>query len=452
MNRYFGTDGIREKVNEKIDCNFMINLALAIKVGLFENKDRPKIVLGLDPRNSSIMLAYSLMAGFGQNGIDVDYIGVVTTPMVSFITQSGYDLGVMISASHNPYYYNGVKIFNHLGEKISKEDEMKIENNLIEGKESCTKVENLGKIIHRYDLPNQYFSYLKSLYNPSDKVYKIGFDCAFGSAANVVQRVYEGLGIDFILINNNPDGLNINDKCGATNLEGLIELVKRENLDIGFAFDGDGDRLMVVANSGEVIDGDYLLGLFSYYYKAKRLLENDKVVGTIITNIGLKKYLNSLNIELLESFVGDKEVYNLMKKECANLGSEQSGHVICRDYLNTGDGILSSIMFINALNHLKINCCDVVKMWKKYPQISKDITIDEAIKNDLLEEENFKKIISQHQKKLPVDSKLVIRASGTEAKIRIMVEAKDIKKGQEVVKNLIESVEKYINNRKKSLS
>lgn len=446
MNRLFGTDGIRGKVNKTLTNDLVFNLGLNIKKVLSEEKHTPKVLIGIDPRNSSVMLASALISALLSVGCDIDYLGVTSTPSVAYLVKRyGYDIGIMISASHNAFEYNGIKIFNCYGEKLEDELEDKLEK-AINGSEKpqFVTVESIGKLKHKRELIDEYISYLASIskLNSPNKL-NIIVDCANGSTSEISKKLLSKLNINTIYINDKPDGFNINYNSGATNLKSLTQKVIEYNFDLGVAFDGDGDRIMIVDNKGNLLDGDYILSVIAVYLRSINKLKNDTIVGTIMTNLGLINYLKKSQINLIQTKVGDRFVYEKMKSEGYSLGGEASGHIIIRDYLQTGDGLLSLIILLNALEKMQINVSEIKDIWKKTPQKTINIKSCEKEKICFLNDDIIKKYLKDLEENLGENTRIVVRTSGTEELIRVMVESSD----EKIIQEYLEKIELFIKER-----
>ena len=446
MNRLFGTDGIRGKVNKTLTNDLVFNLGLNIKKVLSEEKHTPKVLIGIDPRNSSVMLASALISALLSVGYDIDYLGVTSTPSVAYLVKRyGYDIGIMISASHNTFEYNGIKIFNCYGEKLEDELEDKLEK-AINGSENpqFVTVESIGKLKHKKELIDEYINYLASIskLNSPNKL-NIIVDCANGSTSEISKKLLSKLNINTIYINDKPDGININYNSGATNLKSLTQKVIEYNFDLGVAFDGDGDRIMIVDNKGNLLDGDYILSVIAVYLRSINKLKNDTIVGTIMTNLGLINYLKKSQINLIQTKVGDRFVYEKMKSEGYSLGGEASGHIIIRDYLQTGDGLLSLIILLNALEKMQINVTKIKDIWKKTPQKTINIKSSEKEKICFLNDNIIKKYLKDLEENLGENTRIVVRTSGTEELIRVMVESSD----EKIIQEYLEKIELFIKER-----
>ena len=423
MGKYFGTDGFRGEAN--------INLTVehAFKVGrylgyYYGKNHKARVVIGKDTRRSSYMFEYALVAGLTASGADVYLLHVTTTPSVSYVVRSeNFDCGIMISASHNPYYDNGIKILNGKGSKLEAEVEEFIEAYIDnEGEEiPLATRENIGKTIDYAIGRNRYIGYLISLATRSFKDIKVGLDCANGASFSIAKGVFDALGAETYVINNNPNGLNINENSGSTHIEVLREYVLENGLDVGFAYDGDADRCLAVDDKGNIIDGDLILYICGSYMKERGELKNNTIVTTIMSNLGLYKALDELGIDYEKTSVGDKYVYENMVKGGYSLGGEQSGHIIFSKHAMTGDGILTSLKLMEVMLEMKMKLSDIIKDITLYPQILKNVRVTDK---DLVQEDaQVKETVEKVANALGDDGRILVRASGTEPLIRIMVEA-----------------------------
>ena len=423
MGKYFGTDGFRGEANVKLTVEH------AYKVGrflgwYFGREHKANIVIGKDTRRSSYMFEYSLVAGLTASGADAYLLHVTTTPSVSYVVRTEeFDCGIMISASHNPFYDNGIKIINGSGHKMEAGVEEMIEK-YIDGEMEeipfATK-ENIGRTVDYVAGRNRYIGYLISIATRSFKKYRIGLDCANGSSSAIAKSVFDALGAKTYVINNDPDGTNINTNCGSTHIEALQQLVKEKKLDIGFAYDGDADRCLAVDENGEVADGDKILYVCGKYLKENGKLNNDTVVTTIMSNLGLYKAFDRAGIQYEKTAVGDKYVYENMVKNGHCLGGEQSGHIIFSKHATTGDGILTSLMIMEVLTEKKQSLAALTEDLTIYPQLLKNVRV--ADKQEARENEAVVAAVSGVAEKLGDEGRILVRESGTEPVIRVMVEA-----------------------------
>ena len=423
MAKYFGTDGFRGEANE------VLTVEHAFKVGrylgwYYGQEHKARVVIKKDTRRSSYMFEYALAAGLTASGADAYLLHVTTTPSVSYVTRTeDFDCGIMISASHNPFYDNGIKIINGKGHKMEAEVEEKIEA-YIDGETGelpLAKKEAIGRTIDYAAGRNRYIGHLISLATRSFKDMRIGLDCANGSAFAIAKSVYDALGAKTYVINNEPDGTNINTNCGSTHIEVLQEYVKEKQLDIAFAFDGDADRCIAVDENGKVVDGDLILYVCGKYLKEQGRLEGDTIVTTIMSNLGLYKACDKVGIKYEKTAVGDKYVYENMMKNNFCLGGEQSGHIIFSKHATTGDGILTSLMVMEVVMEKKQSLAKLTEEVKIYPQLLKNVRV--ADKKTARENPKVVQAVDAVTEALGDDGRILVRESGTEPVIRVMVEA-----------------------------
>ena len=437
-NKYFGTDGFRGEAN--VDLTSMH----AYKVGRFlgwyyatersgcvKPGYRPKIVIGKDTRRSSYMLEYSLVAGITASGADAYMLHVTTTPSVSYVTrQDQFDCGIMITASHNPYYDNGIKVLNRYGEKLDDETtaliEAYLDGNLkelgIKGADiAFAHRDRIGCIVDYVSGRNRYVGYLISLASHSYKNFRIGLDCANGASWMIAKSVFGALGAQTYVIGAEPDGLNVNDRCGSTQMENLVKLVKNQHLDVGFAFDGDADRCIAVDENGKIVDGDIMLYILGKRLKSRGVLNSDTVVATIMSNSGLIKSFSKIGIQCVETAVGDRFVYEKMQENDYCLGGEQSGHIILKKYATTGDGILTALMIMEELCDLKASLSELSEPVTLYPQYMKNVRVKD--KQAVMHDAEVLKELSEVEKLIDGTGRALLRQSGTEPVIRIMIES-----------------------------
>lgn len=423
MGKYFGTDGFRGEAN--VDLTY----EHAIKIGRFlgwyygENEGRTsKIVIGKDTRRSSYMFEYALAAGITASGGDAYIMHVTTTPSVSYITRTDrFDCGIMISASHNPYYDNGIKLLNRDGEKMSEETILQIENYLDGNLDIPLATRNIGRTIDYVEGRNRYIGYLISLSKYSFKGVKVGLDAANGSAWAIAKSVFDALGAQTYVINNSPNGFNINKDCGSTHIEVLQQYVIDNGLDIGFAFDGDADRCLCVDDKGNILTGDHIIYIYGRYLKERGKLFNNKVVTTVMSNFGLYKALDKVGIEYDKTNVGDKYVYENMKETGNRFGGEQSGHIIFLKYASTGDGILTSIKMMEVMIAKEKSMSELAEPLVYYPQVLKNVNVKS--KPDAQNDPDVQAAVQKISNDLGDDGRILVRESGTEPVIRVMVEA-----------------------------
>ena len=439
MGKYFGTDGFRGKANETLTSGhaYKIGRYLGWYLSGIEKDHRARVVIGKDTRKSGYMLEYALVAGLCASGADAYLLHVTTTPSVSYIVKKdGFDCGIMISASHNPYYDNGIKLLNSKGEKIEAEVEEKIETYFDENipvipHATC---EDLGKAVDYSSGRDAYADFLKGLIKPDTTGLRVGIDCANGSASTIAPRIFEALTPGVEIINASPDGLNINLDCGSTHIENLVSLVKEKKLDVGFAFDGDADRCIAVNEKGEVVDGDIIMYLCGTYMKEQGRLKGNTVVTTVMSNMGLYKALAKKDILTEQTAVGDKYVSEKMVEGDFMIGGEQSGHIIFREFASTGDGILTALMILDVMNGRGLPLGKMCEEIRIYPQLLKNIRVKD--KKETRENENVKKAVAKVEEALGDTGRILVRESGTEQKLRVMVEAET----DEICEKYVDSV------------
>lgn len=438
MGKYFGTDGFRGKANE------VLTVEHAFKVGRFlgwyygKDGHKARIVIGKDTRRSSYMFEYALVAGLTASGADAYLLHVTTTPSVSYVVRTeDFDCGIMISASHNPYYDNGIKVLNGFGQKMEAEVEAKIEqyiDGIFEEDVPLMTEEKIGCAIDYSAGRNRYVGYLISIATRSFKNFRVGLDCSNGSSFAIAKSVFNALGAKTYVISNNPDGTNINTNCGSTHIEQLQAFVKEKQLDVGFAYDGDADRCIAVDGEGNVVDGDLILYVCGRFMKEQGKLEGDTVVTTIMSNIGLYKAFDKIGIHYEKTAVGDKYVHENMNQNGYCLGGEQSGHIIFSQYAQTGDGILTSLMLMEAIIETKTPLAELAKKVQIFPQLLVNVRVKD--KQSVLDNEAVQGAITKVEEQLGSDGRILVRPSGTEPLIRVMVEAKT----DEICKQYVDSV------------
>ena len=423
MGKYFGTDGFRGEAN--VDLKVTHAYKVGRYLGYYYGKDhRPTMVIGKDTRRSSYMFEYALVAGLTASGADVKLLHVTTTPSVAYVVKTeGADCGIMISASHNPYYDNGIKIINGNGCKVEAEVEELIEQ-YIDGEEDSIPLATKDKIGRTTDYSvgrHRYIGYLMSLATRSFKNVKVGLDLANGSATTVAKGVFDALGAKTYVINNDPDGTNINENAGSTHIKVLQKFVKDNGLDVGFAYDGDADRCFAVDDEGNIVDGDMIMYICGRYLKDRGELNNNTVVTTVMSNLGLYKAFDACGISYEKTAVGDKYVNECMMENGHSIGGEQSGHIIFSKYATTGDGILTSLMVMEVMLESKKKLSELLKDLKIYPQVMKNVRV--RSKEEALNDEDVLRVRDEIEKELGDDGRILLRKSGTEPVVRIMVEA-----------------------------
>ena len=445
MGKYFGTDGFRGEANVglTVDHAFGIGRYLGWYYGK-KNGKKARIVIGKDTRRSSYMFEYALAAGLTASGADAYLLHVTTTPSVSYVARTeDFDCGIMISASHNPYYDNGIKLINAAGEKMDEETIEKVESYLDgnEGEVPLAVREELGKTIDYAAGRNRYIGYLISLATRSYKGVRVGLDCANGSSWMIAKSVFDALGAKTYVVGNDPDGLNINRECGSTHIENLQKLVREEKLDVGFAFDGDADRCLCVDENGEEVNGDHIIYIYGRYLKERGKLVGNKVVTTVMSNFGLYKALDEIGVEYEKTKVGDKYVYENMSANGYRLGGEESGPIIFRKYATTGDGILTAIKMMEVILEKKMPLSELAAPMKMYPQVLKNVRVTD--KRAAQDDEAVQAAVKAAAEALGDDGRILVRESGTEPVVRVMVEATD----KAVCEQYVDSVVRVIEER-----
>ena len=456
MGKYFGTDGFRG------EANVTLNADHAFKVGRFlgwyytqikrrNGQDSPaRIVIGKDTRRSSYMFEYSLVGGLVASGADAYLLHVTTTPSVAYVVRTeGFDCGIMISASHNPYYDNGIKLINGFGEKMDEGVTSLIED-YIDGKLEAfghkweelplAKREQIGRTVDHVSGRNRYIGYLISLGMYSFKGVKVGLDCANGSSWNIAKNVFDALGAKTYVINADPDGYNINTNAGSTHIEVLQKYVVENGLDIGFAYDGDADRCLCVDEKGNVVTGDHILYIYGRYMKERGKLLGNTVVTTVMSNFGLYKAFDELGIDYAKTAVGDKYVYEYMMTNGCRLGGEQSGHIIFSKYASTGDGILTSLKMMEVMMAKKKTMSQLCEGLTIYPQVLKNVNV--ADKAAAQADPDVQAAVAEVAAKLGDSGRILVRESGTEPKIRVMVEAESMEICREYVDFVVDTIKR----------
>lgn len=423
MGKYFGTDGFRGEANK------VLTVEHAFKVGRYlgwhyGKKHRARVVIGKDTRRSSYMFEYALVAGLTSSGADVFLLHVTTTPSVSYVARTEeFDCGIMISASHNPFYDNGIKLINGMGHKIEAAVEAEVEA-YIDGEIPeipYATGEDIGRTTDYVAGRNRYIGHLISLATRSFEGVKVGLDCSNGSAFTIAKSIYDALGAKTYVINNEPNGLNINTNCGSTHIEILQRFVKEKELDVAFAYDGDADRCIAVDELGRVVDGDLILYVCGKYLKEQGRLNKDTIVTTVMSNLGLYKACDKIGLKYEQTAVGDKYVHENMVENNYSLGGEQSGHIIFSKYAKTGDGILTSLMLMEVILEKKQSLGTLIEEVKIFPQLLKNVRV--ADKKEARENEKVIAAVKAVEEALGSDGRILVRESGTEPVVRVMVEA-----------------------------
>jgi phosphoglucosamine mutase len=438
----FGTDGVRGVANKDLTAELAVDLAIAAahilgEIGAFADH-RPKAIVGQDSRASGDFLEAAVVAGLTSAGVDVYRVGVLPTPAISYLVkESGADLGVMISASHNPMPDNGIKFFARGGDKLADSVEAQIEAHLGEPWDRPTG-KDVGRIINDDSAKQKYLSHLLATINTDLAGLKVVVDCANGAASFVAPLAYEKAGAKVTAISAMPTGWNINENCGSTHLESLIAEVKRTGADLGVAHDGDADRCLLIDNQGEVIDGDYILMILANALMSENKLNKKTVVGTVMSNLGFVNAMEADGVAVVKTAVGDRYVLENMLVNNYSLGGEQSGHVILREFSNTGDGLLTALQVMQVVVKSKKSLSELAAKMKKYPQVL--INVKDVKREKLAASNKISNYIAEQEKILGSNGRILVRASGTESLIRVMVEAKEMQIAQKIADSLAELV------------
>lgn len=441
MGKYFGTDGFRGEANVDLTVEhaYKVGRFLGWYYGQKKPDEKCRIVIGKDTRRSSYMFEYSLVAGLTASGAEAYLLHVTTTPSVSYVVRTeGFDCGIMISASHNPYYDNGIKVINEKGEKLEESVIEQIEAYLdgALGEIPFAKKDEIGRTVDFAAGRNRYIGYLISIATRSFKNMKVALDCANGSASAIAKNVFDALGAETHVINNEPNGLNINTNCGSTHIEYLQEFVKTEGCDVGFAYDGDADRCIAVDGAGNVVDGDVIMYICGKYMKEQGSLFNNTVVTTVMSNFGLYKAFDREGISYEKTAVGDKYVYENMSATGNCLGGEQSGHIIFSKHATTGDGILTSLKVMEVILEKKQTLEKLASEVQIYPQVLKNVRVKD--KKAAQDDEAVQAEVARVAESLGSDGRILLRQSGTEPLVRVMVEAADMESCETYVDQVIE--------------
>ena len=454
MRKYFGTDGIRRIANTDLTPELVYKVAKAGAYVLSKHTNHaPTILIGRDTRLSGTLIESAMTAGFLSYGANVKLLGVIPTPAVAYLTKKlKADASVVISASHNTFEFNGIKFFSNKGMKIPDSLEEEIEEVMESGKleELTAKNEKIGVSEIREDLIDEYVYFFRKNFdedieNNNREDFKVLIDTANGATYKVAEKVFTNLGIKYKIINNKPDGININRNCGSTHLEMLQEEVVKGEFNLGIAYDGDGDRCLAVDENGNIIDGDKILAVISNYMKKNGTLNKNTLVATVMSNLGLNKYAEKNNIKFIQTNVGDRYVLEQMLKDGYNIGGEQSGHVILLDYNPTGDGILTSLMLIKIIleeNKTASEVCNIVKI---FPQVLVNAKVDSNKKDMYKDDNEIKQKIESIEKEFSGNGRTLIRPSGTEPLIRVMIEGEDIEEITKRANELAKLIEEKLN-------
>ena len=439
MARLFGTDGVRGVVNKELTCELAMNIGIATASVLTKNKENVRVIIGNDGRESADMLVSSLIAGLCSIGVDVVNLGVIPTPAISYLVKYyEVDAGIMVTASHNPYEYNGIKIFDGNGFKLADDLEEEIEEFIFEERKEVSK--KLGRVIEIGSPIDDYIDYLVSTSDVSLENLHIAIDCANGASSVVAEKLFSRLGVKFDIMSNNPNGKNINDNCGSLHVESLGKYVLEHKLDGGVAFDGDADRAIFVDELGNVIDGDFVLAILGLYLKNNDRLNKNTIVGTVMNNLGFVKFCEKYNIVNVSTKVGDRYVLEEMNLNDFSLGGEQSGHIIIKEFANTGDGELTAVQLFGCLAKSGKKFSELALVMKKYPQVLENVVIDVNKRSEFYTNEEIQDSINEVANILKNTGRVVVRPSGTEPLVRVMIEGEDINYIKELALGLADKI------------
>jgi len=438
MGKYFGTDGVRGVANSELTPE------LAFKIGryggyiLTKDKDRPKVLIGRDTRISGHMLEGALVAGLLSIGVEVMRLGVISTPGVAYLTKAlGAEAGVMISASHNPVGDNGIKFFGSDGFKLSDEQELEIEQLLDKAEDTLPRPVGgeLGQVNDYFEGGQKYLQFLKQTVDEDFSGIHVALDCAHGATSSLATHLFADLDADISTMGTSPNGLNINDGVGSTHPESLSALVKEKEADVGLAFDGDGDRLIAIDENGEIVDGDQIMYICAKYLKEQGRLKHQTVVSTVMSNLGFYKAVEGLEINSVQTAVGDRYVVEEMRKNGFNLGGEQSGHIIFLDYNTTGDGLLTGLQLVNIMKATEKPLSQLASEMKKFPQ--KLVNVKVSDKHHVTDNEKIKEVIQAVETEMNGDGRILVRPSGTEPLVRVMAEAPTSQQCDDYVERIV---------------
>lgn len=441
MGKYFGTDGIRGVANTELTPELTMKLGRILGHQLKSKNARPKVLIGRDTRISGELLENALIAGLVSSGADVLTLGVITTPGVAYLTKTlEVEAGIMISASHNPVQDNGIKIFSHNGYKLSDEEELEIEAFLdVEDSLPRPTAGEVGRIENLHQAAKQYVDFIEGTVETKFTGLKIVLDCANGAASNLAPRLFADLGAEVVTISSKPDGININDNCGSTHPEALAVKVIEEHADLGFAFDGDADRLIAVDAKGEIVDGDHIMFIVGRYLNEKGLLNKGTIVSTVMSNLGFYNSVKEFGLNSVQTAVGDRYVLEEMLANGYNFGGEQSGHLILLDYGTTGDGMLNAVLLAKIVAEKNVALAELAKDMPKYPQLLKNLRVED--KQAMMSNEAILAVIASVEEEMDGRGRVLVRPSGTEPLVRVMVEAETAELCESYVGRILDVVE-----------
>ncbi len=429
MGRLFGTDGARGVANTELTCELAMNIGRAAAMVLTSSEvEHPTFIIGKDTRVSGDMLEGALVAGLCSVGANIKILGVVPTPAVAYlVSKYKADAGIMISASHNPYEFNGIKLFNDEGYKLPDELEEQIESIVLDHSEpyKVCSGDDLGSVEYIAEAADEYIDHVVSTVDYDLSGMRIALDCSNGSSSRTAKKLFEKLGAECHMLFDHPDGININENCGSTHTETLMKYVRDNGLDAGLAFDGDADRCLAVDDNGELVDGDYIIAIIAADFKSRGKLKNNTVVGTVMTNMGFQKFCEVNGMKFVSTKVGDRYVLEAMRLEDYNIGGEQSGHVICLDYSTTGDGQLTGAQLLSLINRRQARLSSIATLMERYPQILINVKVSNENKNKFYTDKEIKEEIKRVENILEGRGRILVRLSGTEPIIRVMLEGED---------------------------
>lgn len=445
MGRLFGTDGVRGVANSEISCEMAMNIGRAAAMVLTKDDKKPNVLIGMDTRISGDMIQSALACGLCSVGANVMLIGVVPTPAVAYLVKKcGYDAAIMISASHNPFEYNGIKIFQADGYKLPDEIEEKIEQILLDEIETnavnLKYGESIGIITENLDAVSEYIEHLKSCINCDFEGMNIALDCANGSSSVTAKKIFESLGANAHILSNEPNGININDNCGSTHMGSLQDYVVKNKLMAGFAFDGDADRMLAVDENGEIVDGDKIIAICAKFMKEQGKLKDDMAVVTVMSNMGFTKFCEKENINYQSTKVGDRYVLENMLEHGYSIGGEQSGHVIFLDHASTGDGQLTALKVLEIMKITGKSLSELASVMKVYPQTLVNVRVSAMGKARYNDDKEIENAIAQAQNQLNGTGRVLVRISGTEPLVRVMLEGENQEQIETLAKEIAEVV------------
>lgn len=449
MRRLFGTDGVRGIANAELTCERALKIGRALSAVLSPKGEKANVVVGMDTRLSSEMLCAALCAGLCSAGSDCTLLGVLPTPAVAHLVQKyGAKAGVMISASHNPYPYNGVKVFGEEGFKLSDELEEQIESIVLDDTPpvSLPPAHGIGKVTRAENAVEDYIDYLRGCISARLDGLHLVLDCANGAASTTAERLFSSLGAKCTVLSAAPNGTNINDACGSTDLRALRLRVKEEGADAGLAFDGDADRLLAVDEKGNEVDGDFIMALLSLALKEKGKLKREGVVGTIMNNFGLTRFCEEHGMRFITTNVGDRYVLETINRDGYSFGGEQSGHIVLRELSTTGDGQLTALCLLARMKETGLTLSELCKVMKKYPQRTVNVSATREGKLAVFTDSEIKRAVSEVEERLGGKGRIVLRPSGTEPVVRVMVEAENEEEVEELCSFLASVIERELKN------